>query len=210
MSTRVKYSRTYHLPWSLGVQSDDNVIASLDAFVGQRVVVTEKMDGENTSIYNDYIHARSIDGRSHPSRDWVKRFQSTIARDIPDGWRVCGENLFAKHSVGYTQLPSYFLGFSIWTDDNVCLSWDETVEWFDVLDVVGVPILYDDIYDESAIKELGNKLDLDAAEGYVIRVADSFHYDEFKHKVAKFVRVNHVQTDEHWMHAQIIPNELIK
>jgi len=40
--------------------------------IGREVVVTEKMDGENTTMYCDNIHARSIDGRHHPSRDWVK------------------------------------------------------------------------------------------------------------------------------------------
>ena len=57
-----KYPRTFHLPWSPGVASDDKVIESLDAFVGREVVVTEKMDGENSSLYsNGHIHARSMD-----------------------------------------------------------------------------------------------------------------------------------------------------
>src|SRR3546814_8478297 len=82
------------------------VIDTLAAFEGKRVIVTEKMDGENTTLYRDYIHARSVDGRSHPSRDWVKQFRSGIAADIPEDWRVCGENLFAKHSIHYTALRS--------------------------------------------------------------------------------------------------------
>ena len=71
----VKYPRTMHLPWSLGLTNDDKKIACLDAFIGQRVIVTEKMDGENTSMYSDYIHARSLNGGNHLSRDWVKQFR---------------------------------------------------------------------------------------------------------------------------------------
>jgi hypothetical protein len=35
-------------------------------------------------------------------------------------------------------------------------------------------------------------------EGYVVRLADSFTADNFQHSVAKFVREDHVQTDEQW------------
>src|SRR5205823_10457529 len=101
----VKYPRTYHLPWSEDVKDDDRVMESLDGLVGQRVIATEKMDGENTTMYAHYIHARSVDGRSHPSRDWVKGFWGSIGADIPAGWRVCGENLYAKHSIHYGDLP---------------------------------------------------------------------------------------------------------
>ena len=69
----VKYPRTPHLPWSPGASQDD--VFSLDArhFEGQTVIITEKMDGENTTLYRDYLHARSVDGRHHPSRNWVKQ-----------------------------------------------------------------------------------------------------------------------------------------
>ena len=88
----IKYPRTYHLPWSQGKASDDKVLDNVSYFHGKRVIVTRKMDGENTSIYGDGLHARSIDGRNHPSRDWVKNFWSTIAGDIPRqtniGWQT--------------------------------------------------------------------------------------------------------------------------
>ena len=44
----VKYPRSMHLPWS-HPSKDDKVIKNLDAFIGQEVVVTLKMDGENFS-----------------------------------------------------------------------------------------------------------------------------------------------------------------
>lgn len=45
-------------------------------------------------------------------------------------------------------------------------------------------------------------------EGFVVRPSSSFPADEFKYAVAKFVRRNHVQTDEHWAHQPIVKNEL--
>lgn len=197
----VKYPRTHHLPWSPGITDDDRIIESLDAFIGQRVIVTTKMDGENSSLYRDYFHARSIDGRNHPSRNYVKGMWSQFCGDIPEGWRICAENLYAKHSIAYNDLPSYLMGFSIWDDKNVCLSWDETIEWFELLGITSVPVLYDGIFDEAAIKALYNEdKDWDSVEGYVIRTADAFAYGDFRRCVGKFVRKGHVMTAKHWMH----------
>lgn len=87
---RCKYPRTPHLPWSPGVSDDDILLNTASFFENKQVVVTEKMDGENTTVYRDFIHARSIDSRFHPSRTWVKAMQAQIGYQIPDGWRICG------------------------------------------------------------------------------------------------------------------------
>ena len=57
---KVKYPITYHLPFSLGRTSDDKTLCDTDHFVGMEVVVTEKYDGENSSVYSDGFHARFI------------------------------------------------------------------------------------------------------------------------------------------------------
>ncbi len=198
----VKYPRTHHVPWSENVHFDDRIIPNMHGFYGKRVIVTEKMDGENTSMYSDYFHARSVDGRTHPSRSWAKALWGQIQGDIPWGWRVCGENLYAEHSIAYDSLPTYFMGFSIWNEKNICLSWDDTLEWFELLGVTPVPILYDGLYDEKVIKGLWNAAKREKSEGYVIRVADALHYRNFKDDFAKFVRKNHVQNQKHWMFGQ--------
>lgn len=203
---RHKYPRTRHLPWSPGASHDDLIAGGVEPFVGQRVIVTEKMDGENTTLYRDHVHARSLDGRHHPSRDWVKGLQGRIAHEIPDGWRICGENLYARHSIPYDTLSSYFMVFSIWDADNRCLDWDSTVEWADLLGLELVPVLYDGEFDIDWLRDLD--LDLQRCEGYVVRLASSFAYAEFGESVAKWVRANHVQTDQHWMHAEVVPNGL--
>lgn len=208
MNRFIKYPRTPHLPWSLGVEDDDKVIESLDNFLGKRVIVTEKMDGENTTMYCDHIHARSVDSLGGEDRAWVKQFWSSIAHEIPIGFRICGENVWAKHSIYYENLQSYFYGFSVWDNNNVCLSWDDTVQWFNLLGIVSVPILYDGAWDEKTIQNLWNESMAEQHEGYVVRVADSFSFDQFSTHIAKFVRNNHVQTHKHWRHQQLIANKL--
>lgn len=207
--TRYKYPRTPHLPWSESITDDDKIIKNLKMFYNTRVIVSIKMDGENSTLYQDYFHARSLDSNSHPSQNWVKNFWSSINSNIPNGWRICGENLFAKHSIHYNNLKSYFYGFSIWNDHNECLSWDDTLIWFELLNITPVPVIYDDIFDETKIKDLWKNYNPENNEGYVIRIADSFDYEDFKKCVAKYVRKNHVQTDEHWKYnQQIVKNFL--
>lgn len=207
----VKYPRTNHLPWSPGVNDDDRVLGSLSHFEGKRVIVTEKMDGENTTFYDDHIHARSIDSRGGEDRAWVKQFWATIAYEIPELWRICGENLWAEHSIHYDNLKSYFYGFSIWNEKNECLSWDETLEWFELFNITPVPVLYDGIWDEKKIRAIEKDLKWESNEGYVVRLAESFTYGQFKNSIAKFVRKGHVQTTKHWRQGRAFtPNEILK
>lgn len=204
-----KYPRTWHCPWSPGGSRDDRVLDSMDHFIGQKVVVTEKMDGENTSIYANHIHARSTTSSDHPSRSWVKALQGRLSHSIPAGWRVCGENLYARHSIGYDDLGSYFLAFSIWTEENRCLDWDSTVEWCELLEIEHVPVLYVGTYDERAIKASWKpQKDGKDSEGYVIRLWDSFAYSDFEKSMAKYVRENHITTSEHWLSQPVVPNTL--
>ena len=118
MSTYRKYPKTFHIPTSLNLQNDDRRIDSMDTFKGQRVIVTVKVDGENTNLYNDRVHARSIDSGDHVSRHWVKAFHAGVKYDIPNGWRICGENCYALHSIYYDRLPSYFLAFGIYNENK--------------------------------------------------------------------------------------------
>lgn len=205
---RHKYPRTPHLPFSPGCTSDDKILKSLDHLMGQEGVITMKMDGENTSLYQDGFHARSLDSRHHPSRDWLAHFHGQLAHDIPAGWRICGENLFARHSLGYTDLASYFLGFSVWNEKNVALGWDETLEYFELLGIEPVPTLYRGTLSVDVLKEMTRGWRTDRDEGFVVRLAGPIAYDAFGRSVAKWVRPAHVQTAEHWMHTAVVANRL--
>jgi hypothetical protein len=218
-----KYPRTYHLPWSPGTTSDDRLLHDTEHFEGKEVVVTEKLDGENTSMYTDHIHARSLDSQHHASRNFVKSLHGQIKHDIPVGWRICGENVYACHSIKYNNLDEYFYVFGIYDDKNICLSWDETVEYAKLLGLITVPVLYRGIWDEEKIKACYTKISTasppipdeypDSQEGYVVRVVNAFPYDSQDDGLssmytAKFVREKHVQTDAHWLEKPVDPNLL--
>lgn len=207
----VKYPRTYHLPWSPGATEDDKILHDLSAFEGQEIVITEKMDGENTTIYPDgYAHARSLDSGRHPSRSWVKSIASKIASDLADlhkkEWRITGENLYAKHSIHYKNLKSYFYMFGFWEAD-FCLEWDYTEMIAEDHNIALVPVLYQGPYDELLVRALGNTMREDQ-EGFVMRLARNIHMTDWNYSVAKWVREDHIQTDEHWLNQPIVKNVL--
>ena len=204
----IKYPRTPHLPWSPGYTDDDVLLNDASHFVGREVVCLEKMDGENTSIYNDGTHARSLDSKDHPSRAYIKQIYGRIKQDIPADMKLCAENCFAVHSIRYKALPDWLLLFGIYQETQngvICLSWDDTKTWSELLELCVVPELYRGVYDEEKIKACytGQSKFQGAQEGYVIRAVESFDLDNFNQSIAKWVRPHHIQTDEHWTHKQI-------
>jgi hypothetical protein len=206
-----KYPKTLHLPWSDNLQNDDRLHHNIEFFKDKEIIATIKLDGENTNMYRDYIHARSINSVHHESRAWIKSLHATIKRDIPEGYRICGENMYAKHSIHYQHLKSYFYVFSIWNEKNEALGWDETVEFCELLNLHPVPVFFKGIVELKELHDIFKKycsITPDPVEGYVIRIADKIPYSMFKHSLAKYVRANHVQTDEFWMTQPVVPNKL--
>lgn len=203
----VKYPRTHHLPWSTPSE-DDRVMPDLSAFQGQEVVATVKMDGEQTSIYADRVHARSLDMVTGQEHSIIKGIHAQIAHEIPANWRVCGENLYIKHSIQYQNLKAFFYVFSVWNERNECLSWQETEEWAALLGFPTVPVLYKGTWDEEKIKKLWTpSYDGDEMEGYVVRPAGAFPFSQFRRVVAKFVRPGHNKLVEHGVRI-LKPNRL--
>lgn len=212
---RVKAPRTYHLPWSPGKTDDDKTLPDLSGFEGRRVVVNVKMDGENTTINgkDGYVHARSVEPMApHASRNRVKALAAIVGPELPEGWRLCGENITAKHSIHYQHLPEsdawYFNVFNVWTDANECLSWDGVEEWAALLDLPLVPVLYRGPWDEKIIRGLAApEFRGDPMEGYVVRVEDGFPFRDYRRLVGKYVRAGHVATSHHWRHERPVFNQ---
>lgn len=205
MNSYTKYPRTFHLPYSETISDDDKRLESDDMFKQMNEVYCSiKMDGENTTVYpNGYIHARSLDGNHHPWQSWLKKYIQKWYKDIPEGWRICGENLYAEHSIKYT-FPNdgyLFQVFGIYNDKNECLSYEDTWFWCDLLGLKMVDVFHVGKYDKDIIMEKFEQYKSKSnneVEGFVVRNIDSFKYEDFSKNVGKYVRANHVQTDQHW------------
>ena len=201
--TLIKYPRTPHLPFSEGATNDDKYLSkeALEHLKSlPELVVTEKMDGGNLTFYKNHFHGRSLDSGTHSWDSFSRSVWAKMRHEIPEGWRISGESLYAKRSVGYENLPGPYLVFGIWNQDNVLLSWKETEEWCDLLNLPHVPVLYKGGDFNSAIKVWKESLNEKVSEGFVLRNSDSFKYSDFDMNIAKYVRKNHVQTSADWRH----------
>jgi hypothetical protein len=204
---KIKYPKTLHWPTSPGLCNDDRMHTSINQWDGIEVVVTEKLDGEGTTMTREYIHARSLEFSPHPSRTFIKAIWGQIAHNIPENLRICGENVTAIHSIEYYDLPSYFFIFNIW-DGHKCLSWDDTVEYANLLDLPTVPVLYRGMWEEGLVDTLFAQLNPEKQEGLVFRPTSEFALEKFSLLMAKMVRQGHIQTDEHWMNQPVRFNHL--
>jgi len=207
-----KYPRTYHLSFSQEIFSDDKMLSKEveEDFVNTDIVITEKMDGGNTCLFDGKVFARTHSEETfHPSFSRVKELYNSIlyTKDFDfSRYKLFGENVQAIHSIKYDNLNSAFYLFNILdTKLNEFLSYDEVLKFAKYLDLSLVNEEF-----RGRFNSLGElKLFLTkrilvpsfyggSKEGFVIRKSHSFKYENFSDNVCKFVRKNHVQSNEHW------------
>jgi RNA ligase-like protein len=212
-----KYPRTPHLPWSRGATNDDKIAKSVSSLIGQPIIITEKMDGSNTCLERKSCFARSHSSiPAHPSFDQFKALHASIKHIINDGLQIFGEWVYAKHSIGYSKLPGYFLLFALRdAEDKFWCPWADVEMWARILNVPTVPVLYQGSV--SSEKELQRTTEFlmtqpsvygGEREGIVVRKSHGFTDDAFSGCAMKNVRANHVQTSEHWKNQSIVKNGL--
>lgn len=207
-----KYPRSFHLPWSPGGTRDDKRMASVAGLVGAEIVVTEKLDGSNMALTREAVFARSHSGPpSHPSFAWAKALQARVGGQIDPGVTLFGEYCYAVHSIVYEELPGYFFLFGVRDDDTgTWWEWDLVKAQAELLELRVVPELYRGVVEsEAGLERLirgvggGRSVYGGEREGVVARVTRGFDDDEFGRALGKYVRADHVQTDEHWMFQEL-------
>jgi hypothetical protein len=201
-----KYGRTYHLKWSPGATSDDKISDSVESLIGNEIVITEKLDGENTGMTNDGVYARSH--ATFTTSAWTREVRQLhdvkVRGNLSEGVFLFGEGMEAIHSIEYKKLKSYFYIFGV-RDNNIWTPWESVEEYSYLLDIPTVPVLFKGVINsEVELKDIVDKLVSEPSElggereGIVVRNAGLFHNDDFKENVMKWVRYGHVKTDEHW------------
>jgi hypothetical protein len=210
---KIKYSRTWHLPYSEKCTADDKKHKDERHHEGNDVVITVKLDGENSNLYTDTYHARSLDSQiDSEDRRWLEAFRMTrVAGRIADTERIIGENLFYRHTCRYEKLNSLFYAFSMW-DGDVCLPWDDTTAKLAELGIEHAPVIYRGVYNkEKILKSFSEYVQSsdDDVEGFVVRNTFAFNYIAFKTNVSKFVRKDFQVGDKHWRHSKKTINGLV-
>ena len=168
---RTHYPRTPHLPWSPGVTPDDvRAGGSVRAAPGARSWSPRSSTGRTPPCTRTACTRVRSTRRTIPRGRGSRVSRAGSVARIPAGWRVCGENLYARHSLAYEDLDSWFYGFSVW-DGEHCLDWDRTVTLPAGLgDARSRAVLWRGVFDERALRRL--RLDTARQEGYVVRTVD--------------------------------------
>lgn len=204
-----KYPRTYHLSFSPEIHSDDKTMHPIDEkeLLTSDIVITLKLDGGNCCLKPSIgvfarSHAQSTD---HPSFDLIKNTHFYAKNHILNSnYHYFGENLYAIHSIEYTELEDFFYLFAIYnTVNDEWLSYEEIIIEAKRCGFLMPPAVFSG---KSTPKEIKKLLSVEInsrflgaeAEGFVIRKKEAFKGKDFSSSVAKFVREGHVQTDEHW------------
>ena len=215
MSLSRKYGRTFHYPFSPGTTSDDRINHDYWNDVSQitKVVHTEKLDGENTCLNQYGVFARSHAAPTrHPWANYLKERWGLLKNDLGN-LEIFGENIYAIHSIQYTNIEQHFYVFGIREFDK-WLSWDEVKFYAAMLDFPTVPELvfvepkdqvnFEDeilsiVQQESTFQSIDPVAQNNCSmEGIVSRNLAAYAVEDFKKNVFKYVRKDHVKTDEHW------------
>lgn len=207
-----KYLRTFHLPFSPEIHSDDKKADEiiLKNFENKNIIITEKLDGGNCCIKPGIgVFART---HSLPTDcetfNYIKNIHYFSKLHLLNkDYHYFGENLFAIHSIEYTNLKDYFYLFKIFdTKRKIWLSYEDVIKEAKRCNYNVVPLIYkgkmlslknlkifldDEIKKESFLG--GNR------EGFVVSLEEEFiEKNEFFTNTVKYVRKGHVQSDEFW------------
>lgn len=202
----IKYPSTPYWPWSPSIGRGDDVHPNPGRFVGESVVVTEKLDGSHTLVHAGKVYARSV---SAPSvGKWMAMVKKHHAWKVnePDVY-LYGEDIYGVHSIAYEPVAEQetFYAFALRNGDGVFAAFSEVEEYANHREIPVVPVLFRGCFRSVAeirayLKHahcehsvLGGE-----REGVVLRLAREFPAAEFQDNVCKSTRSGHVQTDEHW------------
>ncbi len=217
-----KFPSTPHLAVSGGFDiRTDKVMLELEQaeFLQQQLVVEEKVDGANLGISFDadgeiltqnrgaYLNL-PYPGQWKKLGEWLASRIDPLFECLTDRYILFGEWCYAQHSIRYTRLPDWFLGFDVY--DKQCgrfLSTAHRDEILKAIQVAQVPALAAGCFTLTELERFlaQSKLSDQPAEGLYFR----FDQGEWLAQRAKLVRPEFIQSvGQHWSRSLIRPNQL--
>lgn len=230
----VKYPRTPHLFGSKGTDDDKHLgeAESLRFLADPSLIVEEKLDGTNVGIHFGPDGRMALQCRGHlitegmhPQYDLFKQWAAVkrppLEEALEHRFILCGEWLYARHSVHYRRLTHYFFEFDVYDKQvGAFLSLDRRMALLEGTGLHTVPVIHTGPLDRERLAALIGRSRFDSQfdnpltkrndnlmEGLYLRT-------EVAGVVigrAKFVRpefVEKVKQSEHWQHQTMVPNRL--
>ncbi len=224
MNDFFRFPHTPHIAW-LGADSprDDKVLtpAEIEALLAGPVTLEEKLDGANLGISvadNGEVRAqnrghfleRPFPGQFEKLEMWLRRYEDALFDALGENLILFGEWCAARHSLDYTGLPGWFVGFDVY-DRRQQQFWSTRRRDF-LLEGLGLPAIHrinQGHFSLEQLKELvmtaGSQYRDGHMEGVVIRKED----DDWLQMRAKLVRPDFTQAiDTHWRKRRIEWNRL--
>ena len=217
-----KFPRTPHLFIVPGLDiRDDKVLTyqECESFLNNTIVLEEKVDGSNIGISLSESGELQIQNRgnyilpgSHPQFnliwDWAYSRISLFKQHITTNFIIFGEWCYAKHSIQYTSLPDWFIGFDVYDKKNqTFLNTDSRNQLLQRINIEIISTFGKGNYSKKDLeKVLTNSKSTyypGPIEGIYLRCEDSIKLL----KRAKLVNKDFIQEiDVHWSKKQLISN----
>ena len=152
----IKYPRTKHLEGSrLGPGDEDLSQTPFSAIFGKNIIIEEKIDGANAAISFDSEGNLKLQSRGHfligghrekhynLLKQWANLYQDVFFDTLGTRYIMYGEWMYAKHTVFYDALPSYFMEFDIYDkEERVFLDTDNRRRLTSKMGIISsVPVL---------------------------------------------------------------------
>lgn len=224
MADFFRFPHTPHLAWSgPGQPRDDKVLSAAEAKVllAGEVAVEEKIDGANIGFSikeNGELQVQNRGGyldrlQAHPQFrplwSWLPAREAQLVEALWPNRMLFGEWCYALHSLAYSRLPDWFLGFDVY-DREAGAFWDTTRRnaLLAELYLYPVPSLAQGRVSAANLNRLlagPSRVGGDAMEGVVIRKESG----GFTTARAKLVRAEFAQSiEEHWSSGPLQRNQL--
>ena len=189
-------------------------------FLAHEVIVEEKIDGANLGISFDdegaiqlqnrgsYIYS-PFHGQWKKIPDWLKTHTDRLFDALGKDYMLFGEWCFARHSIEYSRLPEWFIGFDVY--DLVHKRFLASSFRNNVLELAGIPVIAEVGRGHFTLDELVRLMKLSAytdslCEGLYLR----YETGKWLQNRAKLVRAEFVQSiDSHWSSKPLLPNKVI-
>ncbi|MGB8354553.1 MAG: RNA ligase family protein [Chthoniobacteraceae bacterium] len=218
-----KFPKTPHLLWLSSVPArNDKVMTFLEAkeFLSGTVVVEEKVDGANLGLSFDNqgtlkmqnrgnFLSGSFTGQWERLRGWLAGHEFLLRKHLPSSAILFGEWCYAQHSIAYTLLPDWFLGFDVFDVDQECFwSTDKRDELLAEIGLVSVHRVASGRFTFSDVQAMlfePSAYYCGPVEGIYLRRENEWGLE----RRAKLVRAEFVQAiEEHWSNLPLRANQV--
>jgi ATP-dependent RNA circularization protein (DNA/RNA ligase family) len=225
MHTFFRFPSTHHLAWlsKASAPRDDKILSQFDvkSFLSQEIVVEEKVDGANIGISlaedgtlqvqnRGQFLAKPYSGQFLRLSEWLSLHAERIQACIDAQLILFGEWCAAKHTVGYSNLPDWFLLFDVY-DRKQGQFWS-SIRRNSLASAAGLATVPTLQRGRTNLNELTQLLSIGSSrygtepiEGLIVRCEDT----QWCKRRAKLVRADFTQAiDEHWTRRSITWNRV--